>query len=72
MALGNKPDKVLPNKAIQLFQVILLATLVGKEGNVHSLGGYFVPGAGLDASCTRFIPEHSLVRRVSWVIIVLL
>lgn len=52
MALGNKPDKVLPNKAIQLSQVISLATLVGKKGNLHSLGGYFVPDAVLEAFCT--------------------
>ena len=70
VALGNKPDKVLPNKAIQLSQVISLATLVGKKGNLHSLGGYFVPDAVLEAFCTCFNPEHSPVRWVLWVTIV--
>ena len=56
MPLGNKPGKFLPRKVISKFQVILLATLMEKEGNIYSLGDYFVSGAVLDALCIHFNP----------------
>lgn len=67
MPLGNKPGKFLPRKVISEFQVISLATLTEKEGNIYSLGDYFVSGAVLDTLCMHFNPKHNPVRWVSWV-----